>query len=245
MGARLKSVRVVARWGYARLGYDTRKGSKRNHLLMNAILPRLLILAGCWLVAGCAGELSIWGINVCVDGTVPPCDGNVGGDDDDDDASGLDLSVYDGTEWLNIEWTPEALADGLSDCKEAWTADGVEFTGDTDELCIACDNVWTVTLTHAPALGDEGCLRQGTGIDILTSYQRRIGMRHRGGGEFTMYRNRPQVSSPLGQSLDDRFNKIGVGAFKGASWTFAGEPTDVVQVTARRYSFFFSGEGDF
>ena len=212
---------------------------------MHPILSRLLILATCGLMLpGCSGDLLIWGINVCADGTVPPCDGTAG-DDDDAIGPGLDLSVYEGVEWLNISWTPEALADNHFNCKEAWEAEGLESTEDSQELCVVCDYIWTVTLSHEPALGDEGCLAQGTGVTVPQSYQRRIGLRDTGGGEFVMYRNEFRASSPLGEDADDRLVRVGVGAFKGANWTFAGQDSDITDVPGFEYAFFFSGEGAF
>ncbi|GEM_PF-1630939 len=204
----------------------------------------VVLIAACFMLGGCAGTLDIWGISICVDGTVPPCDGS-GGDDDDAIGPGLDLSVFDAVEWLNIGWTPEAIADGHFDCKEAWEAEGEEDTENAAELCEVCDYVWLVTLTHAPELGDEGCLLQGTDITIEQSYTRRIGLRETGGGEFVMYRNEFRPSAPLGESEDDPMRKVGVGAFRGADWTFAGEDTDITAVPGAEYSFFFSGEGSF
>ncbi len=204
----------------------------------------IVLIAAALMLSGCAGTLDIWGISICVDGTAPPCDGTV---DDDDDAigPGLDLTVFDGVEWLNIGWTAEAIADGHFDCKEAWEAEGTEDSEVSSELCDVCDYIWLVTLTHAPQLGDEGCLLQGTDITIEQSYQRRVGLRDTGGGEFVMYRNEFRPRAPLGESADDDMRKIGVGAFRGADWTFAGEDTDITAVPGERYSFFFSGEGEF
>lgn len=207
-------------------------------------LRYLILLASCLLLGGCAGSLDIWGISICVDGTAPPCDG--GTDDDDDVGPGLDLSVFDGVEWLNIEWSPEAIGDGHTDCKEAWEAEGVDDTENSVDLCDnLCDYIWLVTLTHVPELGDPGCLDQGTGIPAPQEYQRRIGLRERGGGEFTMYRNEGRQAAPLAESEDENMARVGVGAFRGADWTFAGEDSDIIPVPDNEFSYFFSGEGAF
>ena len=213
-------------------------------MLLRPILALAIAFAGLTLGTGCQGSLQIWTVSICSDGTAPPCDGSVG-DDDDAIGPGLDLSLYDGVEWLNIEWDPEAIEDGQEDCKEAWTAEGTESTEEVQDLCPVCDYIWTIELSHAPELGDQGCLAQGTGISIIPQYTRRVGLRDTGGGSFVMYRNDFRPSAPLGDSEDDELEKVGVGAFRGANWTFAGEDTDITPVPGSRYSFFFSGEGSF
>ena len=106
-----------------------------------------------------------------------------------------------------------------------------------------CDYIWTIELEHTPELVIR-CGR-GTGIQILPEYTRRVGIRDTGGGSFVMYRNDFRPSAPLGDSENDELEKVGVGAFRGADWTFAGEDTDITAVPGSRYSFFFSGEGSF
>jgi hypothetical protein len=115
----------------------------------------------------------------------------------------------------------------------------------TQALCEVCDYIWMVTLTHSSGKGDTGCLGQGTGITHPQSYQRRLGLRMTGGGEFVMYRNEFRADEPLGSSAEDRLVRIGVGAFKGADWVHAAEGSDITAVPGVRYSFFYSGEGSF
>lgn len=213
--------------------------------VMSSTPTRILLLLGALVgLAGCPGTLNIVGIDICADGTVPPCDGS-GGDDDDAIGPGLDLSVFDGVEWLNITWTAEALADNHFNCKEAWEAEGVEATEDVQDLCEVCDYIWTVEFEHEPGLGDEDCLAQGTGVSVPQSYTRRLGLRDTGGGSFVMYRNEFRATAPLGESEDDRLVRVGLGAFKGADWTFAGQDSDITSVPGAEYSFHFSGEGAF
>lgn len=200
-------------------------------------MPRLaaLALAAAMLLLGpgCHGTLEIWGVNVPIPG---------GGGGDDDDAAVFDWSNYDGTEILNIDWTPEEEADGHFDCLAEWRAQGPETSGSDSNLCPECEFVWQVSLVAQP--GADECLQQGTGIAAPNQYTRKVGLLRGDGVEFTVFRTSYSVGSPLGNSENDPLQDAGVGAFQGTEYTWSGQDSPVSN-DQLGYSFFYSGEGQF
>ncbi len=182
--------------------------------------------------AGCPGTLEIWGVNV-------PIDGSSG---DDDDTGSIDWANYDGTELLNIDWSPEEEADGHFDCLAEWRAQGAETTLDDDNLCPECDHIWETNMVAQP--GAEECLQQGTGIDVPGSYVRKVGFELSDGVDFIVWRTTFSVQEPLGSSANEPLAEAGIGAFQGTEYTWSGldTPMDNDQLG---YEFFFSGEGQF
>ena len=201
-----------------------------RRLALLSLLAVALVLLG-----GCPGTLEIWGVNVPIpDGT-----------GDDDDTADLDFSNYDGTEILNIDWSPEEEADGHFDCRARWRAQGANTTASDLNLCPDCvdgDQVWEVNLIAQP--GAEECLNQGTGIDVPGQYARKLAFGLGDGVAFLVYRTAFSVQEPLGDSVNDPLAEAGVGAFLGTEFTWSGDSTPMVNEQLR-YSFFFSGEGQF
>ena len=194
--------------------------------------PLLFVALASLLAAGCPGTLEIWGVNVPLPG----------GDDDDDDDTTRDYTNYDGSEYLNVVWTPEEIPDGHFNCEAEWRAQGPNTTTDDANLCADCDEVWSVTLVAQPGASD--CLQQGTGIDAPASYERKSGIRLESGVAFDVFRTAFTVNRPLGESANSALQQAGVGAFQGADYTWSGIDAPV-ENAERGYSFFYSGEGSF
>jgi hypothetical protein len=190
------------------------------------------IVSAALLAAGCPGTLEIWGVNVPIpDGT-----------GDDDDTASIVWDNYDGTEILNIDWSPEEEADGHFDCLAEWRAQGAETTLDDDNLCTACDHIWEINMVAQP--GADECLQQGTGIDVPGSYVRKVGFELSESIDFLVWRTAFSVQAPLGSSQNEPLAEAGIGAFQGTEYTWSGldTPMDNDQLG---YEFFFSGEGQF
>lgn len=198
-----------------------------RRLALLSLLAVALVLLG-----GCPGTLEIWGVNVPIpDGT-----------GDDDDTADLDFSNYDGTEILNIDWSPEEEADGHFDCLAEWRAQGPETTGDDSNLCPQCEFVWRITLVAQP--GADECLQQGTGIDVPAQYTRKVGIVRSDTFNFTVHRTGFDTGSPLGDSENEPLDRAGLGAFSGTAYTWSGVDSPV-ENDQLGYEFFFSGEGQF
>ena len=195
----------------------------------------MLLALSTLLLAGCNGTLTLFGI----DGF---------SDDDDDDNPNLDFSVYDGTEWLNIDWSDEEEENGAVDCRAEWTAEGTETTEADQDLCPVCDHIWTITLEFEqapPDTPDRDCLAQGTGVTPPDSYTRRFGLRFLSGNSFVHYRNEFRAANPLGESPGDDLVRVGPGEFIGNEFTWSGFNDDRISSPDGRYEFYFSGSGAF
>jgi hypothetical protein len=156
--------------------------------------------------------------------------------DDDDDSAGpnFDFSRYDGTELLNIDWSQLLEETGEQDCFEVFDAFGENTTFDDQNLCPACDEVWAVTL--AARDDDLPCL-EGTGLSVLPTYVRRVGIEFGADNAFRYWRNRADSDNPLTQH--------GIGAFQGVEFTWSGSGDDFAEKSDLGFTFFFSGEGEF
>jgi hypothetical protein len=192
-------------------------------------VPSVLHLAAAFALLGlsaCPGTLEIWGINVPL-----PDDDSVG---DDDDAT-ADWSLYDGVEFIHVDWHPQYNEDGYVDCAGEWTAAGDETTGDDANLCPDCDFVWTITLDAEPEAYD--CLNQGTGMDVQDGYVRKVGIEFLDAEkqDFRYYRNRENQDLPLAP--------VGIGAVNGTEFTWSG--VDGFSSETDRYVWYFAGEGEF
>jgi hypothetical protein len=196
------------------------------------VRPVAIVLAALSVV-GCPGSLELWGVNVPLPGG--------GGFDDDDDTAPADFSNYDGLEYLNIEWTDDAIAAGHYNCRAVWEAQGPNTLDSDGNLCPECDQIWQMSLSAEDV---EDCLGQGTGITAPTNYTRKVGFRTEGGTAFTVYRTRFSAQSPLGQSQNEPLDEAGIGAFQGAEFTWSGIDSPVV-IAELGYSFYYSGEGTF
>jgi len=179
-------------------------------------------------LTGCAGTLLIWGENV----PLPDDD-----DDDDDGAPNIDLSSYDGVEYLNLDWTQEAEQDGHFDCTEEFSAFGSNTSVTDEALCPDCDAIWTVTLQVEDE--DRDCLDQGTDLDVSDTYIRKLGFQFGDGVNFTVYRNTGGV--------DEELEAWGVGAFNGleSTWSGVGVGDYTIVNDSLGFDLFFSGEGEF
>ena len=177
------------------------------------------------LLTGCAGQLDIWGVNVPIPGQ--------GDDDDDDGPPDVDLSNFQGTEYMNIRWDPAQADEGLVDCQEEFETSGVQL-GDAGD-CADCDIVWSVTLV----LEDESraCTSQGTGLEIEDSFSLLGGMSFSAGGEFTMGRE--------ADDSDGQLVEVGQGAFNGLYFTWSGVGGWEDEFSQAGFSRYFSGEGYF
>lgn len=201
---------------------------------MPRLAPLALAAAMLMLGSGCPGTLEIWGVNV-------PIPGSGGGDDDD--TADLNFDNFDGTEFLNIKWTPEEIADGHFDCAAEWRSQGPNSTLDDQNLCPECSEIWQVNLVAQPDA--EECLNQGTDIDVPGQYTRKVGFALEVGSvSFDVFRTQFSVDSPLGDSENDTLIAAGIGAFNGTEYTWSGTDSPVVNEQLG-YSFFFSGEGEF
>ena len=186
----------------------------------------LFVLCGLGLsLGGCVGTLDIWGVNV----------GLPDGDDDDDDGPpDLDLSAFEGVEYLNIRWDTEQAEAGFVDCQEPFEVSG-ELLEDT-EGCPSCDLVWAVDVELLDE--DRPCLDQGTSLDPPEDFESLVGMNFRSENEFTMYRS-------SWESDDELLEQMGEGAFNGLVFTWSGVGGWEKHVSSAGYTVFFSGEGDF
>jgi len=203
---------------------------------MRATLLIFLLSASVITTAGCPGSLLICGVNW------DECSDGFGTGDDDDDGVDRDFSNYDGVEYLNITWDPEAIADGQFNCQAEFRAQGPRTVTDDQNLCQDCDEIWTVTLVAENGVGD--CLGQGTGISAPASYERKVGLVLGEGISFEVHRTAFSVQAPLGESPNDPLSFAGVGAFQGADYTWSGIETPTENEN-RRFEFHFSGEGNF
>ena len=209
---------------------------------MRAPLALFLLCSAFVFTTGCPGSLLICGVNW------DECGDGFGGNGDDDDDVVRDYSNYDGVEYLNIDWDPEAEADGQDDCLAEFRAQGPRTFIDDQNLCPQCDEIWTVTLvaeTNPNAETNvEDCLGQGTGIEAPSSYERKIGFRMEDGVSFSVFRTDFSLQRPLGESENDPLTSAGVGAFQGSEYTWSGIESPV-ENDNRGFVFFFTGEGSF
>lgn len=184
----------------------------------------LLIVLLSLALSGCSGTLGIWGVNIPLPGQ----------DDDDDDGlpPDVDLSNFQGVEYMNIRWSPEQADEGLVDCEE--TFDTIGTLLDETEGCDSCDVVWEVTMY----VDDEtrACTSQGTGLTFESSFDRRVGMNFIADGEFLMYR---------GTADDDQLEQVGEGAFNGLNFTWSGVGSWEKEYSDEGFTLFLSGEGYF
>jgi hypothetical protein len=185
--------------------------------------PQVMLLLLALALTGCEGSLIIGVVNT----PIP--------DDDDDDVGppDIDLSDFEGTEYLNIRWDPEQADAGFVDCQEVYDVSG--FLLDGHDGCADCDVVWAVELEA----DDEGlpCLNQGTDLDPGDEFERYVGMNFRGNDEFSLYRST--------QDSGDGLIQVGEGAFDGLSFTWSGVGAWEYHFESAAFTLYFSGEGDF
>jgi hypothetical protein len=186
-------------------------------------LSLLLACLGGLLLPGCVGTLDIWTLDILVPGQ----------GDDDEEPPALDFSTYAGVEMINIDWDQEQKALGLQDCAGEWSADGENTTLDDDNLCEACDHVWTLTLRAEDSAYD--CL-QNTDITINDPYVRKVGFEFLDDVDFIVWRNFQDQDLPL--------QPVGEGAIKGTGYTWSGRAEEY-RNPGQNFEFFFSGEGEF
>lgn len=209
---------------------------------MRATLMLFLLCGALALTTGCPGSLLICGVNW------DECGDGFGGTGDDDDDVVRDFSNYDGVEYLNVDWDPEAEANGQADCLAEFRAQGPRTLIDDQNLCPQCDEIWTVTLVAETDPTSEtnvdDCLGQGTGIEAPASYERKVGFRMEDGVGFMVFRTTFSLQSPLGESQNAPLDPAGVGAFQGAEYTWSGIDTPLENDNLG-FVFFFTGEGSF
>ena len=187
-------------------------------------ISQMVVFFLCLALSGCAGTLDLWGVNVQLPGD---------DDDDDDGPPDIDLSDFDGTEYLNIRWDPEQADAGRVDCQEVFDVSG-ELLSDTDD-CPSCDLVWAVDLSIAD--DSRPCLDQGTDLDPPDEFARLVGMAFRGNDEFDVYRTTDDSGGQL--------EALGEGAFDGLSFTWSGVGAWEYHFANVGFTLFYSGEGDF
>jgi hypothetical protein len=190
------------------------------------MIPRLLLAMPLLILAGCVGNLDIWGINVDIPGE----------GDDDDAAPDIDFTSYDGFEFINIDWDQQRRPGGVEDCIEddGWNVHGDETTVDDQSRCPACDHIWTLTYIATSGLGD--CLAS-TGLSADTAFQRKLGFEFQDAQGFRVWRNFEDPDVPL--------QLIGEGALQDdASHTWSGS-NGYRLGDAAAYDYYFSGEGAF
>jgi len=186
-------------------------------------LPLLAAALGAFLLPGCVGTLDIWTLDILIPGQ----------GDDDDGPPALDFSVFDGVEFINIDWDQEQKAQGLQDCAGEWSADGDNTTLDDDNLCEACTHVWTLTLRAEDSAYE--CL-DNTNITVNDPYIRKIGFEFLDDQDFIVWRNFSDPDLPM--------EPVGEGAIKGTDFTWSGLAEEYREA-GQNFEFFFSGEGSF
>ncbi len=198
------------------------------------LLPLALLALSLGALSACPGNLEIC-IDVDVDGNCIVL-GQSGGDDDDDiDPGAIDFSVYDGIEYLNIDWDQQLEEQGRNDCNGPWTATGENTTADDGNLCPDCDHIWSIELVAQSTA--ESCIT-GTGLTFFEDYIRKMGIRFLSNTDFAVYRN--------SESANNVLNEVGIGAIQpGNQFTWSGIDQWEIDIDNGGYNYYFSGEGAF
>ena len=186
---------------------------------LKSVLPALF---SALLLVGCHGSWEVSGMGA------PSVD--------DDDGLQLDRSSFEGVEFVNVDWDQEAWPQGVDDCRADWYALATDATVDSQELCPACGQIWSVELTAMG--GDTDCL-QGTALDEPDELTVLLG--------FEFLESLPQFFTVWRSLGDQAMEEVGVGAVdeSSAEFTWSGQEGHRNDGEILGYEWFLSGEGTF
>ena len=204
------------------------------------VRPVLLLALSMTTAGGCTGTLVLSDD----DDTAMPDDDDTTGIPSDDDTTGIpaddddvadddaiDMSTFEGTRVVSLDfsdWAEDSW--GLTDCTAPYALHGPAVTDEVHDLCAVCDHIYQLVHEPDPADAVEACVSQA--YWETTTFERLYGLQMTSETEFVLWRSVGQVDAEL--------REYGTGTLAESSLWFESDTED-----HEWYSYWTEGEGTF